>query len=272
MKKVLAVLLAVVLCFSVSVTAFAADLVAEPTPTSGEISISVQSAYVEAGQTYQLPVSIISDYSTSDVIGDVALCLAFNFGISCKDAKMQSKVEITDFQFTDEIKGIDGFVLADAFGSDFDPTAVSALIPGDELLQTDRTVIGYVTIKVAEDIEFTETDDVENPIMITVTPVMWGTASNAIYEMPYYAEYTGKFAMSLDSIIACTSCAVVDTYGTVEDVGEFFISYSGYCYQLPPVLPWTERILNLLKLWGYQIVTAITSLLQVAQSFLKPAA
>ncbi len=272
MKKVLAVLLAVVLCFSVGVSAFAANLIEEPTATSGKVYLSVQSQYIDAGGDYTLPVSIISDYTDNDVGADAALALSVIFGITSTNPSMAGKVEFTGFQYADDIKNREGFLVGDDFTADV--PVISCIIPGTDLLRTDRTEIGYISIHVDESIEFTadkETGE-EDSLQVYAMGYTWGTGTNAYYDTEYCME--GKFAPAIDQIFGACAFAVIDTDGYVNMIedGVDFITYAADCYQTPPVIPWTERIVNLLKLWGYQIVTGLTSLLQVAQSFLKPAA
>ena len=75
MKKILAILLAAMMVFTLGLTAFAegedegADtgiLLPEfPAQTENEIYFVSENAYVEAGGTYEIPVYIVSNYTPS---------------------------------------------------------------------------------------------------------------------------------------------------------------------------------------------------------------
>ena len=115
MKKVLAVLLAVVLAFSVGTTAFAKDLIPEPGPTSGQVMISVKSDYIEAGNTYKFPVSIISSYTPTQVTGDTAVIIALTLGLG---GSMSGAATIKGFEFSEALTSTAGFEVFEAYGND----------------------------------------------------------------------------------------------------------------------------------------------------------
>lgn len=266
MKKVLAVLLAVVLAFSVGTTAFALDLVAEPSPTAGQVTLSVKSEYIEADGVYNLPVSIISAYTPTEVGASPAVMMGFTLGLS---GVMASYAEITGFEFTDALKGTAGFTVLDEFGNESDPMTVSFIVPGDDLLSTDRTEIGYVEITVKDTAVFENEDDA---LEVSAMPSYTGATLGMGGAFDTYMS-DGTYAAGVASGVGM-AFVVMDLEGNTESLiqDENLFANPATCYEKPPVIPWTERIVNLLKLWGYQIITGLVSLLSVAQSFLKPAA
>ena len=259
MKKILAILLAAMMVFTLGLTAFAegedegADtgiLLPEfPAQTENEIYFVSENTYVEAGGTYEIPVYIVSNY-TSPVAGGFVL-VGMNLAIEGPAANFMT---ITGVKASAEAEALAGYELVAADVADValdeDPTMNTFGFRCDDMsiFQQEAMVLGYVTVQVAEDYTGYDAEGAALDCQLTITPPQW----------VYYWD-TCDFTMfsaggNIDVINLDTF--EIDTQ-LAPDQGVVYI-VSGHLIIAPPVPTWQER----LKAWAIEQAMKILTFFQ----------
>ena len=117
MKKILAILLAALMVFTLGVTAFAEGeeentgiLLPEfPAQTEGEIYFVSENTYVEAGGIYDIPVYIVSDYTSTVAEAEYTL-IGLNFSL-VGEAFDMGYANITAITPSAEVEALAGYEL-----------------------------------------------------------------------------------------------------------------------------------------------------------------
>ncbi len=249
MKKILAVLLAVIMAFSLGVIGFAADeeapaiqLTEFPTQREGAIFIASDNVYVEAGQTYDIPVYLVSDY-TASVEGTVIA--GFKVGLMGTGADHMKITAITpsaDVQALAnyELVGCGLDLLAEYGMPDFNQFSFTTT--DMNILHQEKFHMATVTVEV--DAEYVGSDD-NGPVdcILDLLP----------------AEHT-MFFDSIYTYYALSPMAVLDTENMYEAEpimadginGPLFIS-AGHLVEKPYEPTWIER----LKEWALNTLAII---------------
>lgn len=162
MKKILAVILSVTMAFSLCVAGFAAEL--RVSPAEGKIYVAAQCEHIKAGQTYDVPISLVSNIDVKDASGNAVTTGAFYLGFKAAVATgaEQQYVTVTAIKPSDELKATKGYSQGDSVmyntaenqdGSiDYSNAEADFSFKTEDLsiLHNDNFVVAYVTIKVAD--------------------------------------------------------------------------------------------------------------------------
>ncbi len=146
MKKFLAILLSVIMLFTLGIAAFAEGEEAAEMPDNwgkepGKIVVSIDNTYVEAGQTYSIPVRVKADYAANVSENAKEFYLALS-GINLS-GELANNAAITDIRVADGYTAIrtdidEGYLA-------FSTTDLSILSTSDE-----GVIVGYVDLVVDE--------------------------------------------------------------------------------------------------------------------------
>lgn len=264
MKKFLAILLSLVMLFTLGVTAFADDadaeeafdptsdyLPADPTLTEGKIILDVDNMYFEPSETYSVPIRIYADaLDALDAIveenGSAEVeDLYFTAGgfLLDTDAVTYESAETVNVR-VDVDAPID--VLHCGWNDDYQDYIFVFKINKDNLetmLNTpeEGIIIGYVDIEVKENFGLDESGNVKYGEEIT------GVS-------PTYMATIAEFDDDLAELGASCNVGYVDANGDFYEIlweggsDDLFTYDRGNFYHSPRVLTWKER----LTLWAVE--------------------
>lgn len=253
MKKILAILLAAVMVFSLGVTAFAEGeeentgilLPDFPAQTEGDIYLVSENTYVDAGGTYEIPVYIVSDYTPS-VEGNVLLGINFQLVGAAFDSEYMT---ITGIKASDEVQALAGFelVAADVAYNDDAYCNMFGFVTNDmSLFHQEKMPIAYVTVAVAD--TYTGYDADGNPMDCQLdigAPQWWNYWDN-------------EYAMaSMGAQIEIVNPETFEFETLNPGVNALYI-VSGHIIVTPPVPTWQER----LKAWAIEQAVKILTFFQ----------
>ena len=260
MKKLLAIFLAVMMVFSLGVTGFAADgdevpeisLPDFPTQETGKMYLASENIYIEAGQTYNIPVYWIADYTPEAQSGSIVA--GFNVVLA---SDVTDQLEITAITPSAEVQALKGYELIGCEANLFDDPALNMF----SFKTTDfgffnqaKLELAIVTVQVADTyvgrLPVSEGSDTTYPVdtLLDIRP-----AEHFYFGDFYYPAY---------DIDAPISIGVFDDeaesfypeeniyYGDVD--GPFFI-IGGHLIEKPPVKPWQDT----LKEWALNVLSTI---------------
>lgn len=149
MKKFLAILLSVIMLFSLSIAVFAegeeapAEMPDNWGKEAGKIVVSIDNTYIEAGNTYSIPVRVKADYAANASEGAKEFYLALS-GINLSGAATQN-AQITAIRVADGFNAIDTDVVEGYLA--FSTTDLSILSTSDE-----GVIVGYIDLTVDENL------------------------------------------------------------------------------------------------------------------------
>lgn len=257
MKKILAILLAAMMVFTLGLTAFAEGeeentgiLLPEfPAQTENEIYFVSENTYVEAGGTYEIPVYIVSNYTTS-VEGGFVL-VGMNLAIEGPAANYMT---ITGVKASAEAEALAGYELAVADVADLtldeDPTLNTFGFRCNDMsiFQQEAMVLGYVTVQVAEDYTGYDEDGAALDCQLTITPPQWFNYWD-VCDYTMFSAGGNIDVINLDTFEVDTQLA--------PDQGVVYV-VSGHLIIAPPVPTWEER----LKAWAIEQAIKIITFFQ----------
>ncbi len=245
MKKILAILLAAIMALSLGVMAFAEGeedtgilLPDFPAQAEGEIYLVSENTYVNAGDIIEVPVYIVSDYTSEICPNSEYIVVAINFALT-GDAFNQGFMKITGIRASDEVQALNGYdlILADVRDDYCNMFAVQ--VSDESILHQEAMPIAYVTVEVSAEYPGGEMD-----CQLDVGVPVWYNYDAA--DVPY-AEYGEK------QIEICNDTeGVWDMINPGEDI---LYIVSGHIIETPPVPTWEDR----LKEWAIaQAIKIIT--------------
>ena len=266
MKKILAVFLAVVMAFSAGVAAFAygtlGDVPANPEPIEGKVNFVAESTFIEAGQTYEIPVSVVSDYTTTVESGK--LVMSFQASMAGDPS-----VTMTGIRFSDEVKALPGFKEgACGYSTSLLAAFCSFSVDDLSLLKQTNFVIAYVTVEVADTYEGGAKEASVDLSGYDISFLFDGifddlTVANELFE---YASPVGaeSFVSIVDNDGNVTALEV--TGATDADV--YFTA--GHMWEEPERPSATDLLVVQLKRLGLQIVVFLQAILEIVAGLLQP--
>ncbi len=252
MKKILAILLAAIMVFSLGLTAFAegeeenTGIVLPPFPaqTEGEIYLVSENTYVNAGETVEIPVYIVSDYTSEACPESEYILLGINFTLA-GDAFNNGYMNITGIRASEEVQALNGYELIVAEARDMYCNMFGIKVADESILHQEAMPIAYVTVTVAEDYPGYNEDGTEMDCQLDIGAPVWYEYADRAY---------ADFAFSQIELWN-------DTTGEFEQIDAGFdILYivSGHVIQTPPVPTWEER----LKAWAIEQAIKIITFFQ----------
>lgn len=258
MKKLLAVLLATIMTFSLSSASFATFVVPDlPAQTEGVIHVAAESRTIEAGQEYTIPVYVISNYTPA--INAESFVISLSAGMSGNAGSM---VHITGVTISDGVKALNGYTMYDE-GVDKEETAWLAFSVDDtSLLKQAKFKIADITIKV--DDTFPGEVDPDNP----------DVDKEAVIDLSFGdASWTGVVG---EEAINHAAAAVYNSKGEAEGIGadpdnaeksKLFVD-AGHYGEPEPQKPVKDIIVEWLKAAALKIVKGLIAVLEILEGFL----
>ena len=253
MKKILAILLAAMMVFTLGLTAFAegedegADtgiLLPEfPAQTENEIYFVSENTYVDAGGTYEIPVYIVSNYTPS--VEGYAL-IGMNLALEGDAAKFMS---ITGIKASAEAEALAGYnlVAADlAVGEDPNTNMFGFKTDDMSVFQQEAMPLAYVTVQVSEEYTGYGEDGEELDCQLTITPPQW---------FHYWENEYAMYAMGAP--VEIMNPETFEQEVLWQDDGVVYV-VSGHLIVTPPVPTWEER----LKAWAIEQAIKIITFFQ----------
>ena len=251
MKKILAILLATMMVFTLGLTAFAEGeeentgiLLPEfPVQAEGEISFVSENTYVEAGQIVDIPVYIVSDY-TSFVAEAEYMVLGINFALTGEAFDM-GYMNITAITPSAEVQALAEYELICAdvvdeycnmFGFKFNDTSI---------FHQEKMLLATVTVEVSADYPGYNAEGEEMDCMLDVGAPQWYNYSDNQWCM---------YAASQIEICNDTT----GEYDLIDPNQGILYIVSGHVIQTPPVPTWEER----LKAWAIEQAIKIITFFQ----------
>ena len=149
MKKFLAILLSVIMLFSLSIAVFAegeevpAEMPDNWGKEAGKIVVSIDNTYIEAGNTYSIPVRVKADYAAKAADDAKEFYLALS-GINLS-GEATKNAQITAIRVADGFNAIDTDVVEGYLA--FSTTDLSILNTSDE-----GVIVGYIDLTVDENL------------------------------------------------------------------------------------------------------------------------
>ena len=249
MKKILAILLAAIMVFSLGLTAFAEGeeentgilLPDFPAQAEGEIYLVSENTYVNAGETVEIPVYIVSDYTSEACPESEYILLGINFTLT-GDAFNQEYMTITGVRASEEVQALNGYELIVAEARDMYCNMFGIKVADESILHQEAMPIAYVTVSVAENYPGYNEDGTQSDSVQIAVVNAYGDRAYADFassQIELWNDTTGEFDLI--------------------DAG-FDILYivSGHILQTPPVPTWEER----LKAWAIEQAIKILTFFQ----------
>lgn len=244
MKKILAILLAAMMVFTLGLTAFAEGeeentgilLPVFPTQTEGEIYFVSENTYVEAGGIYEIPVYIVSDYTPS-VEGYVLL--GMNFALT-GEAYDMGYMNITGIRASAEAQALAGFELIAADVALYDDPYCNMFgfkCDDMSLFNQEAMPLAYVTVEVsAEYTGYSEETGEPMDCQLDIADPQW------------YMYFENEYAMmAMGAPIEITNAETFEQEAIWANDGVLYV-VSGHLIVAPPVPTWEER----LKAWAIE--------------------
>lgn len=234
MKKILAVVLAVVMALSVcSVMASAFDLPEFPTQEEGKFRIGCDYTYITPGETVVIPVYIVSKYTpkTDEPYNSVTVGFSVSMGPSKENA------DIVSVAFADEVRRIPGFTAIEANYNGPATGDVAAFIftAGPEILNQAKLHVADITVKIADNFVINEDADVP---YLYVSPYDIGYADAIDFFAPsddysleginyYYddLEEMGIYSLFGELVAICNDGVLVESLSYENDEIEYMIGF-----------------------------------------------
>lgn len=261
-KKLLAILLAVTLVFSLGVTAFAADdpqnateveIVPEPEQTDEIFFFSAKSDWIKPGKTNSIPVSIISKVTPEATPEWYFVTFTVNIGEGADYAA------VTGFKFNESIPGFDKFKYVVNEDRDGLWTVSFAVKAADTVDFFNQQRLELGTVEVAVDESFPGGTQPVDVALYAESIGMINLENEAFWDEVglYNVAFTGGFEYN-----------DVDTnpWGLTEGENMFF--NAAHCYKK---LPWQDKLINTLKGWALDILDFFTLITNALRGLLQDA-
>ena len=271
MKKFLAILLSVIMLFTLGVAAFAEgedvnEGMPKDTPKqAGKVVFSIQNTYIEPSKEYSIPIIMKSDYL--EKVPENAETFYFGFsGISFSTSE-KDIVEIKNIRFSDEIaaddqlavnqvdleNGMDGSLAFKIKKADFNKFFSTS---------DEGIVIGYIDVVKTEDV-----------------PEEYNKDFGRLVFFPYFDLYSEDGEGNPNGCVAdpnASGCSVGYTDADGNFTGIFLdgsendeIVLDTACFYHAPYVPtWQERLKAWGKAQGHLIVSFFITILEVLDSLL----
>lgn len=274
MKKILSILLAAIMVFTLGVVAFAEGeedtgilLPVFPTQTEGAIYFATENTYVAAGGTYEIPVYMLSNY-TASVEGDVVVGLTLSLAGVAYDNNL---MKITAVRASDEAQALAGFELIAADVDYYEEPNLNMVIfktTDMSILNQAKLPVAVVTVEVAPEYTGYNEDGSAMDCMLDIQAAQYfwyydsayscAEAPVSIFDPSAQEEYEANgWVDPLEAI----------DFGTADVISGVY-TVAGHLIVEPPVPTWQER----LKEWaidqGLKIVTFLIGVLEVLQGLL----
>ncbi len=259
MKKILAVLLAVIMAFSLGVVGFAEDaeentgiqLPVFPTQAEGAIYIACDNVYAEPGNTYEVPIYLVSNYTPS---AEGTAVLGFKVDLAGTPAYTEPpQMKITAITPSAEVQALADYELIgcglNVGDSGYNQFSFATSDLG--IFNQEKFKMATVTIEVSAD--YQPKDEDGNPVdcIIDLLP-----AEHFWYM--FDAEYTdaaleyGSFVTSPMAVYDRENMYEIDSIVADGVNGPIFLS-SGHIIEKPYEPTWLER----LKEWALNTLAII---------------
>lgn len=251
MKKILAILLAAMMVFTLGLTAFAEGeeentgiLLPEfPAQTENEIYFVSENTYVEAGGIYEIPVYIVSNYTPS--VEGYAI-IGMNFALEGGAADYMT---ITGIKASAEAEALAGYSLIGADVAVYeDPNTNMFGFKTDDMsvFQQESMVLAYVTVEVSPEYTGYGEDGEQLDCQLTITDPQW-----FLYWENEYAMY------AIGAPIEIMNPETFEAEQIWANDGVLYV-VSGHLIIAPPVPTWEER----LKAWAIEQAIKILTFFQ----------
>ena len=265
MKKILALVLAAIMMFSLGVIGFAEGeeentgiLLPEfPTQTEGAIYFASENTYVEAGGVYEVPVYMVSNY-TASAEGDVVVGLSLALTGEAYDNNL---ITMTDMKISAEAQALAGYetIFCD-FNFDGDPTANWFAFKTSDMsiLNTEKFPVAVVTIQVSPDYTGYNADGTEMDCILDILAAQYFWYD----QLPYQSAVGPVEIYPSDTQELWESDGWVDSlesidFGTAAVISGVY-AVNGHFIVEPPVPTWGER----LKAWAIEQAIKIITFFQ----------
>lgn len=273
MKKFLAILLSVIMLFTLGVAAFAEDgekperdMPYDTAKQPGKVVFSIENTYIDAAKEYSIPITMKSDYL--EKIPENAETFYFGFsGISFSTSE-KDIVEIKKIRFSDEIaaddqlavnqvdleNGMDGSMAFKIKKADFNKFFSTS---------DEGIVIGYIDVVTTEDV-----------------PKEYGKDFGRIVFFPYFDLYSEDEEGNPNGCVAdpnASGCSVGYTDAEGNFTGIFLdesendeIVLDTACFYHAPYVPtWKERLVTWAKGQGVIICGFFITVFSFLEELLK---
>ncbi len=259
MKKLLAIFLAVMMVFSLGVVGFAADdeeipqiqLPVFPTPLEGGIFIACDNTYVEPGNTYEVPIYLVSDYTPS---AEGTAVIGFKADLAGAPAYTEPpQMKLTAITPSAEVEALAGYELIGC-GLNVGESGYnqfSFATTDLSIFQQEKFKLATVTIEVSADYQPKDKDGAPVDCILDLLP-----AEHFWYL--FDAEYTdaaleyGSFVTSPMAIYDRENACEVESIVADGLNGPIYVS-SGHVIEKPYEPTWGER----LKEWALNVLSTI---------------
>ncbi len=258
MKKILAVLLAVIMAFSLGVIGFAEDeetpaiqLPVFPTQTQGGIYIACDNVFVEPGNTYEVPIYLVSDYTPS---AEGTAVIGFKVDLAGTPAYTEpAQMKITAITPSAEVEALADYELIgcglNVGDSGYNQFSFATSDLG--IFNQEKFKMATVTIEVSADYQANDEDG--NPIdcIIDLLPAehFWYMFDMECTDAAI--EY-GSFVTSPMAIYDRENMCEAESIIADGVNGPIFVS-SGHIIEKPYEPTWQER----LKEWALNVLSVI---------------
>ena len=246
MKKILAILLAAIMALSLGVMAFAEGeedtgilLPDFPAQAEGEIYLVSENTYVNAGDIVEIPVYIVSDYTSEICPSSEYIVIGTNLTLTGA-AFNSGYMTITGLRASDEVQALNGFELIVADARDMYCNMFGIKVSDESILHQEAMPIAYVTVEVSPDYPGGDMD-----CQLNVGAPAWFDYS----DRPY-AEYAAS------QIEICNDTTF--EYDLIDPGTGILYIVSGHIIETPPVPTWEDR----LKAWAIEQVIKIITFFQ----------
>lgn len=270
MKKFLAILLSVIMLFTLGVAAFAEGEADEPTgmpadlaKQAGKIVFSVENTYIEASKEYSLPIVMKADYLNS--VPEEAETFYFGFSGIYFATAGKDVVTVKNIRFSDAIAEADRLVVnqkTDEMDGSFAFKINKADFAKFFSTSDDGIVIGYIDIATTENV-----------------PDDYDVNLGNINLQPYFELYTEDDEGNPNGVIdnpdaSGTSIGYTDAEGNFYGIYVFetpddpIVFDYAKLYRAPRVPTWQEKLATWGKAQGHLFLSFFITILEVLDSFL----
>lgn len=252
MKKILAILLAALMVFTLGVTAFAEGeeentgiLLPEfPAQAEGAIYFVSENTHVEAGGTYDIPVYLVSNY-TSELCADPEYILVgMNLTLigQAFDANLMTIKAITP---SAEVQALAGYQLFGADVVDGFTNNFNFMVTDASILNQEKLLLANVKVEVSPEYTGYNEDGTEMDCQLEIGAAQWDNYRDT----PYTALAASQIEICNDTTLE---------YDCIDIGGGVISVVAGHIIVTPPVPTWEER----LKAWAIEQAIKILTFFQ----------
>lgn len=282
MKKFLAIILSVMMIISAcGVASFAfyeEDLPAFPAQTEGQIIFAAENVYVEPGQTYDVPVYLVSNYKTDIQEGFAEL--GFSFYVS---SNTQNAPVVNGVSFASAIQGVKDFYAIEAgygytqeqfdnfetFHAPSETTGYVAFAADISVLNQAKTQVATVSITVPEELD---SEDAYVSLGFGIynfneAPIGYYFRDEADVEVYVGGIFEGTF--TAEDMEACEERLPEITLaeGTIDGGDVFFSANLMVKFVTPPAPTWLDKLID----WVQFTIEGILQVFETVHSYIRTA-